>query len=121
MDKIRCEGSERWSVEAGAADVAVLNIPASAQRDRVFEVQVHFVVRAPIPLGSAWHEMTVELNGMRQWSRRLPTNNAGETDCLDYRCRRELPAGQALRVRVATRVHGAVRARLIIEADEEQA
>lgn len=119
VDKNGREGGERWSIDAGPADVAVLNVPASAQHDRVFEIQVHFVVRAPAAVGAAWHEMTVELNGLRQWSRRLSTNNPGETDSLDYRCRRELPAGQALRVRVSTRVHGAMRARLVIEADEE--
>jgi len=121
LHKVEREGSERWSLEAGAADVAVLDVPPSAQRDRAFKIHVHFVVRAPVPLAGAWHEMDVELNGLRQWSRRVDTHNPGETDSLDYHCRREVPAGQALRVRVTTRVHGVFRARLNLEAEETQA
>jgi hypothetical protein len=34
--------------------------------------------------------MTVELNGQRQWSRRLDTHNPRETDTLDYHCRRDV-------------------------------
>jgi hypothetical protein len=81
----------RTLVDAGTVDVAVLDVPASAQRDRVFDISVHFVVHAPAPLAGAWHEMTVELNGRRQWSRQLDTNNPGETDTLDYHCRRDVP------------------------------
>jgi len=121
LQKEERAGRERWSIDAGTADVAVLNIPASAQHDRVFDISAHFVVRAPAALAGAWHEMTVELDGQRQWSRRLDTHNPGETDTLDYHCRRDVPAGQSLRVRVTTRVHGAVRARLTIEAEEAQA
>jgi len=100
LQKEERAGRERWSIDAGTADV---------------------VVRAPAALAGAWHEMTVELDGQRQWSRRLDTHNPGETDTLDYHCRRDVPAGQSLRVRVTTRVHGAVRARLTIEAEEAQA
>jgi hypothetical protein len=112
---------ERWAADAGSADVAVLDIPASAQRDRVFEIDVRFVVRSPSSLEGAWHELNVELGGRQQWSRRIDTHNAGETDSLDYHCRREVPAGQALRVRATTRVDRAARARLTIEAEEAQA
>jgi hypothetical protein len=121
LQKEERAGREHWSIDAGTADVAVLDVPASAQRDRVFDVSVHFIVRAPAPLAGAWHEMTVELNGQRQWSRRLNTHNPGETDTLDYHCRHEVPTGQSLRMRVTTRVQGAVRTRLTIEAEEAQA
>jgi hypothetical protein len=112
------DAAERWVVDAGPADVATLDIPASAQRDRVLEIDVRFVVRAPASAKGAWHAMSVDLNGVRQWSRRIDTHNPDQTDSLDYHCRRELGAGQALRVRAVTQVGGAMRVRLAIEAEE---
>lgn len=111
---------ERWSVDAGGADIATLDIPPSAQRGRVFAVDVRFVVRAgerPAP----WLALTVELDGRRQWSRRIEAHAPGQTDSLDYHCRCELPAGRALRVRALTQVGAAQRLRLQIEAEEESA
>ena len=110
--------AETWAVDAGPADIATLDIPPSAQRVRIFEVDVRFVVRAPDASTPAWHAMSVELNGLRQWSRRSVTHNPGQTDSLDYHCRVELSVGQALRVRAATQVGGAARQRLVIEAEE---
>src|SRR5438552_13546297 len=111
------DAAERWVVDAGPVDVATLDIPASAQRDRVFEIDVRFVVRAPASAKGAWHAMSVDLNGVRQWSRRIDTH-PDQTDSLDYHCRRELGVGQALRVRAVTQVGGATRVRLAIEAEE---
>lgn len=116
------EAPERWSVDAGAADVATLDIPASAQRRRMFDVDVRFVVRAPADGSPAWHAMTVELDGRRQWQRRIDTHVdagvPGQTDSLDYHCRCDVGRGQALRVRAFTQVDGAARLRLVIEAEE---
>jgi hypothetical protein len=109
---------ERWRVDAGAADIATLSIPPSAQRQRVFEIDLRFVVRAPEPLAGAWHEMTVELDGVRQWSRRIDTHNPGQTDSLDYHCRVSVALGRSLRVRAITQVGRAVRQQLLIEAEE---
>lgn len=109
---------ERWHVDAGAADIATLDIPASARSTRAFEIDVRFVVRAPLDGEGAWHALAVELNGLRQWQRRIDTHGPGQTDSLDYHCRREVPVGQALRVRAITQVGGAARVRLVIEAEE---
>jgi len=112
--------AERWTVDLDGADVATLDIPASAHHRRVFEIDVRFVVRAPESAdGRAWHALTVELDGAREWTRRIPTHAGGTSDSLDYHCRRELMPGQALRVRALTQVGGAQRLRLSIEAEEQ--
>jgi hypothetical protein len=110
--------AEQWQVDVGDADVATLNIPPTLGRARRFEVDVRFVVQCPADGDDAWHAMTVEVNGRREWARRIETNNPGQTDSLDYHFRIEVPVGSALRVRAVTRVHGAVRRRLHIEAGE---
>ncbi len=38
---------ERWSIDAGDADVAVLDVPPAEGRTRRFEIDVRFVVRCP--------------------------------------------------------------------------
>jgi hypothetical protein len=109
---------ERWQLDVGSADVALLVIPASLQRRRVFQIDVRFVVRVPESAIEPWHAMDVDLNGQREWSRRLASH--GPTDSLDYHCRRELDIGQALRIRAATHVGGTFRTRLVIEAEEDR-
>ena len=109
---------EQWRLDAGDADVAVLDIPPVSDRVRRFDVDVSFVVRAPDEIGAAWHELSVELDGRRQWSRRIATSNPGEQDGLDYHVRVSVAAGAPLRVRALTKVRGAVRQRLLIEAVE---
>ena len=110
------DAAERWAVDAGAADIATLDIPPSAHRRRVFAIDVRFVVRAPAGAG-AWQALSVELDGVREWSHRISTH--GETDALDYHCRRVLEVGQALRGRARTKLGGAQRVRLLIEAEEQ--
>jgi len=109
------DAPERWAVDAGSADIATLDIPPSAHRRRAFAIDARFVVSAPVP--GAWQAMRVELDGVREWSRRIETH--GGTDTLDYHCRRVLEIGQALRVRVVTQVGSAQRVRLVIEAEEQ--
>jgi hypothetical protein len=109
---------ERWCIEAGSADVAVLAIPASADRHRVFEIDVRFIVSAAEHAIGAWHALSVDLNGLREWSRRSDTHSPGQSDSLDYHCRRELGVGESLRVRATTQVHAARRLQLVIEAEE---
>jgi len=110
---------ERWSTDAGARDVAQLTVPPDARRDRRFEVFCHFVVaRKGEADAEAWHGMRIDVNGSLEWSRRVPTENPGHTDLLDYRFRREVPAGQALRIAVRTEVRNAARVRLALEAEE---
>ncbi len=110
--------SEQWQVDVGDADVATLHIPPVLDRTRRIHIDVRFIVHCPADDGAAWHAMTVEINGRREWSRQIETSNPGQTDSLDYHCRVEVAVAAALRVRAITRVHGAVRRRLVIEAGE---
>ena len=109
------QARERWRVDAGESDIATLDIPGALVRTR----RLRFVVRAPLDVRDAWLELGVEVDGRRQWSRRIATTLPGETDGLEYRCSVELPPGPGLRVRALTSVRGAVRRRLVIEADEQ--
>ena len=109
------DAAEHWAVDAGAADIAMLDIPPSAHRRRIFAIDVRFAVRAAA--AGAWQTLSVELNGVREWSRRIDTH--GPTDTLDYHCRRELDIGQALRIRATTKLGSAQRLRLLIEAEEQ--
>lgn len=108
---------ERWRLDAGESDVAVLEVPP-ALVGRRFEVDVRLVVRCPAPAHGAWHALTIELDGRRHWSRRIATSNPGETDSLDYHCRVEVPEGSGLRIRAMAATHGAPRQQLLIEAEE---
>ena len=109
---------EQWQVDVGDADVATLHIPPTLARSRRFHIDVRFVVQCPAENAGAWHAMTVEVNGRREWARQIDTSNPGQTDSLDYHFRVDVPVGSALRVRALTRVNGAVRRRLCIEAVE---
>lgn len=111
--------SERWSTDAGDADIATLDVPPALARERRFLVDVRFVVACPEPKADAWHALTVELDGRRDWSRQIPTSNPGQTDSLDYQREVELPAGVALRIRALTRVGRSVRRQLRIDAEEQ--
>ncbi len=111
-------GLERWRVDAGDADIATLDIPPALGRVRRFHVDVRFQVRCPADAAGATHAMTVEVNGRREWARQIATHNPGQSDSLDYHFRVDVPESAALRVRAATRVRGAQRQRLVIEADE---
>lgn len=110
---------EHWQVDAGDADIATLDIPPALGRVRRFHVDVRFVVRCPDDAADAWHAMTVEVNGRRQWARQIATSNPGQNDSLDYHFRIDVSEGAALRVRALTRVKGAARRRLSIEAEEQ--
>ncbi len=111
---------ERWRVDAGAAEIATLDIPPALGRVRRFHVDVRLVVQCPADSATgAWHAMTVQANGRKQWSRQIATSNPGQTDSLDYHFRIDVPESTALRVRALTRVRGAVRRRLAIEAEEQ--
>lgn len=110
---------EHWDVRCPGGDVAVLTIPADARRERRFEITCRFVVarRGDAP---ASHAMTVEVNGAQEWSREAATENPGHSDSLDYHFRREIPAGQDLRIVAKTDVDGAQRLELSIEAEESR-
>jgi hypothetical protein len=92
----RSSAPEQWHLDAGNADVAVLDIPPVSDRVRRFDVDVSFVVRTPAESAvKPWHELAVELDGRKQWSRRIDTSNPGEQDGLDYHVRVSVDAGAA--------------------------
>ena len=109
---------ERWQLQADDAPGATLLIPADARRERRFEIGCAITVQRPSEITQAWHQMTVLANGVKQWSRRVTTQNPGTYDGLDYRFAHTVPVGQALRVSVAVAGQGVRRRSLVIEADE---
>jgi hypothetical protein len=109
---------EYWSADVGPADVALLEVPP-AVRSREFQLDVRSVVRCPGADNSAWHALTVEVDGRREWSRRIPTSNPGQTDSLDYQRRVEVGAGQGLRIRAVVATRASQRVQLRIEAQEQ--
>ncbi len=84
----------------------------------MFEIDVRFLVRAAAAAEAPWLALTVELDGVQQWSRRIDAACPGANDSLDYHCRRELMPGQALRIRALSKLGGAVRLALVIEAEQ---
>jgi len=107
---------ERWRIDAGAADVATLVIPADSSRTRRFEIDCRLVVMRLSD--GATHGMRVDVDGDLEWTRKAPTENPGHTDSMDYHFRRELPVGQSLRIVVKTQAKQARRVALVIEAEE---
>lgn len=112
------EGPEHWRVEGGDG-VAVLSIPGLNGRARVFDVDATLLVSVPADPDGAWLELAVELDGRRQWSRRIPAHNPGQTDGLDYHQRLRLEAEQGIRIRAMATVKGVRVRELVIEARED--
>ncbi|WP_421887651.1 hypothetical protein [Methylibium sp.] len=108
---------ERWSADAGERDVARLEIPPHASRERGFEIYCSLAVKAQ-GSGEAWHELRVLVDGALAWSRRVSTQPSGR-DSLDVRLRRQVPAGQPLRLTAVAQTQRAARLGLVITADEE--
>jgi hypothetical protein len=110
---------EYWCCDAGEESVAVLDIPGTLGRQRVFDVDVTLVVGVPAEAADPWHELRVDIDGQRQWSRKIPSHSPGQTDGLDYHCRTILEAGQSLRVQATVSSLGSRVRQLLIEAREE--
>lgn len=108
---------EHWSAEAPPGDVAQLDIPADASRERSFEVYCSFAVAHP-GAGEAWHGLRVLVNGAQEWSRRIATDPGGR-DTLDLRFRREVPVGRPLRLTAIGEVGRALPLGLSVSAEEE--
>ena len=109
---------EHWGVAAPRGDLAQLDIPADAGRERTFEIYCSFVVARRSDQTAAAHALRVLVDGAQQWSRRVPTA-AGPSDSLDVRLRRTVGVGLPLRVTAVGDVEGAVPLRLAISADED--
>ena len=110
---------ELWRTDAGSDSVAVLDIPGLNGRARVFDVDATLLVNVPADADGAWLELTVEFDGKRQWNRRIPAHNPGQTDGLDYHQRLRLEAEQGVRVRAVARLKGVRVRQLLLEAREE--
>ena len=108
---------ERWRQDAGDRPIARLDVPAHASRERVFEIDVRLVVKAGAGRDPQ-HGLRVLINGAQEWARRLKTQREGE-DSLEWRQRRSVPVGQALRIQALSEVQQALRLRLVISAVEE--
>ncbi len=108
---------EHWSASAGTRDVARLDIPPDAHRDRTFEVFVSLAVHNRAERPGATHALRVLVNGALEWQRTVPTH-PGPGDTLDLRLKRVVPLGQPLRLTATSEVAGAVRVSLKISADE---
>lgn len=109
--------SERWQIDAGDRAVARLDVPPHATRDRVFEIDVRFVVKAGAGREPR-HGLRVLVDGAQEWARELATSRDGE-DSLEWRQRRLVPVGQPLRIQALTDVKQALRLRLVVSAVEE--
>ncbi|MGS5087199.1 hypothetical protein ACVC7V_11905 [Hydrogenophaga sp. A37] len=109
---------EHWCVKSSDS-VGVLNIPGLNGHARVFDVDASLLVDVPPNAEGAWLELTVEFDGKRQWSRRIPAHNPGQTDGLEYHQRVRLEAEQGLRVRAVVAVKGVRVRQLVVEAREE--
>lgn len=110
---------EHWQTDTDTTPVAVLHIPGLLSRARVFDIDATLIVDVLNAMPDAWLELTVELDGQRQWNRRIPALNPGQTDGLDYHQRVRLAVGQGVRIRAVAAVKGAQLNRLWIEAREE--
>ena len=108
---------ERWAVETDRDDVARLDIPPHATRERSFEIWCSFRVAHP-GTGDASHALRVLVDGAQEWSRRVPTDPGGR-DALDLRFRRTVPAGRPLRLTAIGAVDRAVPLGLSISAEED--
>jgi hypothetical protein len=109
--------AELWRTES-ADPVAVLQIPGALLRARTFDIDVSLCVRVPLDPAQAWHALTLEIDGQRQWHRRIASSCPGQTDGLDYHCRLVLPADSAMRIRAVAGTQGSVVSCLQIEARE---
>lgn len=110
---------EHWQTESGAAPIALLNIPGLLSRARVFDIDATLIVDVPATAQGAWLELSVEIDGRRQWSRRSPAHNPGQTDGLEYHHRLTLAVGQGSRIRAVAGVGGVRLRQLQLQAREE--
>jgi hypothetical protein len=110
--------AERWSADSGPRDVARLDIPADAQRERHFEIFCRLVVSNKAGRSDATHAMRVLVNGALEWTRSVRTQPESN-DGLDLRLRRSVPVGRPLRVTASCELRGAQRVSLAITAEED--
>ena len=109
---------EYWKYDAGTDSVASLVIPAALGRRRTFDLDATLRVSVPAEIVEGLHELTVEVDGQRLWSRRTQSHNPGETDSLEYHCRLDVEADADCRVRAKASCKGSRVLSLVVEARE---
>ena len=109
-------GPEHWRAEVRGQDLAQLDIPAHASRERTFELFCSFVVTSRDE--GAFHGLRVLVDGAQHWTRRVSTA-PGPSDSLEVRLRRTVAVGAPLRITAIGSTVGAVPIRLSISADED--
>ena len=114
----RQQPHERWSVQAGDAAVAHLDIPADSKCERRFEIAVTMSVRAHDDSIAPWHELRVYADNQLQWQRRIATQQPAPFDGLDYRFQCTVAVARSLRLSAIAECSGGRRLQLQIEADE---
>lgn len=112
------QAPEHWAAVAGSRDVARLDIPADANRDRSFEIFCQLNVVNKAGLADATHSMRVLVDGALEWERTAATHPDG-ADSLELRLRRTVSVGRPLRITVTCAVERAQRTLLRITADED--
>jgi hypothetical protein len=101
--------------------------PGLLSRARVFVIDATLIVDVPdAPQDrDAWLELTVEIDGQRQWNRRIAAHCPGQTDGLAYhqrvrvRVRLRLAVAQGIRIGAVAAVKGAQMKTLWTGAREE--
>ena len=109
---------EYWKYDAGTESVASLVIPAALGRERTFDLDATLLVHVQAEASESSHELTVEVDGKRLWTRRIPGHNPGETDGLEYHCRLAVEADADCRVRAKASCKGSKVLSLVLEARE---
>lgn len=107
---------EQWQLDAGDRAIGRLDVPPHATRERVFELDVRFVVRAGAG-AQPRHGLRVLVNGNQEWARQIDTERGGN-DSLEWRQRRRVPTGESLRLQALTEVRQGLRLRLLLSAIE---
>jgi hypothetical protein len=109
---------ERWHASGGDSPSLKLDIPAVLQRERTFEIACLMRVKAIEGAQAPWHALRVLANGELQWQRRIATDHPAPFDGLEYRFRRSVAPGRALRLQAESQCGEARRIALTIEAEE---
>lgn len=114
---------EQWIVDVDEDEVAVLTVPAVLNVDRVAEIDIRLQVSwADAPALVPQYALSVDLDGVHEWTRRVDNRPSTPPDSIDYHCSRSLPIGQGLRIRAHALLAGGARCRrLCIEAEVEEA
>ena len=100
--------------------VANLTIPGAVNRSRCFDVDVQLRARIPDPAGRCDLGLSLEIDGVRQWSRVVPGQTPGDVDSLEYHCRVVIAPGRDTRLRPRATLRHCTLVDLSLSAVEER-